>query len=461
VHANFDKGVVVETEKLLAQVQENIDTVINKDSPLGTALWHSLEQLHPADIADFLAEIDKTKAKKLFINFSKTLQMEIFGELSDPMQVYILSILPEPAKIDALNTLPSNKITDLFDHLSDEELKIYLNLLHKKAREQVLSLLQFDPESAGGVMTTDVLTLMADFTVNKCISLLQRLRPSRDIHQQIYVVDRMNSLVGYINLEDLVLQKPHTQISEFIHKNELVAHAQQDQETIANKMVHYGVMTVPVVDDNNSFLGIITSDTLVDVLMEEASEDVQKMAALAPLKESYFETPFIQILFARGSILIVLLIAGSVSSFILDKFHAALSVLLFSLVPMLTSTGGNTSNQTSAIVIQGLASGEIDAGNAFRFMRRELLMALVLGIILGLVSFVRVYIMSSGELGACIVSSCAVTAIVVTSVILGGFIPLLLRRLNIDPAFSAGPFLATIMDVLGVLIYCLIIRMTL
>lgn len=450
----------MESEKILAQIEENIEAVIQQNSPLGISLWQALEKVHPADIADFLGEIDRSYAKRIFLNLPKHHQLEIFEELSDPMRVYLISFLSETGKIDAFNTLPSDELTDLFDHFSDEELKTYLNLLHKKARDKVISLLQFDPESAGGVMTTDVLTLMADFTVNKSISLLQRLSPSRDIHQQIYVINRANLLTGYINLEDLVLQKPHIRIADFMRKNELVANAQEDRERIAKKMVHYGVMTVPVVDDNNLFLGVIPSDTLVDVLIEEASEDVQKMAALSPLKDSYFETPFMRIFCERGSILIVLLIAGSVSTFILQAYEGSLQAvpLLFSLVPMLTSTGGNTSNQTSAIVIQGIATGDIDFGNMLRFMRREILMAIVLGLVLGITAFIRVYL-TSHALTESLIASGTVSAIVITAVVLGGCVPIIFKRFNIDPAFSAGPFLATIMDVLGVLIYCLIIRL--
>jgi magnesium transporter len=452
----------METEKILSQVAENLDEVIKQSSPLGVSLWQALAHIHPADIADFLEEIGRSQARQLFLTFHKQQQLTLFGHLSDPFKVYILPFLSDATKVEAFNTLPSDELTDLFDHVSDDELKTYLNLLHKKARDKILSLLQFDPESAGGVMTTDALTLMADFNVNKSISLLQRLSPSRDIHQQIYVVNRQNSLIGYINLEDLVLQKPHMLIGDFMRKNELVAHAKEDRERIAKRMVHYGVMTVPVVDDNNLFLGVIASDTLVDVLIEEASEDVQKMAALAPLKESYFETSFMRIVYERGSILIILLIAGSVSTFILETYDSYLRTLpfLFALVPMLTSTGGNTSNQTSAIVIQGIASGEIDFGNLLRFMRREFIMALVLGTLLSLAAFLRVYL-TSFALAESLIASSTVGAIVVTSVVLGACIPIVLKRFNIDPAFSAGPFLATIMDVLGVLIYCLIIRFAL
>lgn len=452
----------MDTKRVLSQIEENIQTVIAQDSPLGVSLLTALEKIHPADIADFLTTLDDDPAAQLFNKLPKKLERAVFEEFSDPMRAFILTALDEQGKIEILNTLAIDKLTDLFDHFSDEDLKTYLKLLHKEARDQVLSLLQFDPESAGGIMTTDIFTLMPDFTVDKCIALLQRLSPSRDVHQQIYVVDRSNYLLGFINLEDLVLQKPTTRIGNFMHKNELIAHAQEDRETIANKMVHYGVMTVPVVDDNNLFLGVIPSDTLVDVLVEEATEDVQKMSALAPLKDSYFETPFVRIFYERGSILVILLIAGSVSSVILHSYEGifAGSALLYSLPPMLTSTGGNTSSQTSAIVIQGIATGDISIENALRFLRRELLMALLLGLFLGAVAFARVYV-TSGAFWESVVASCTVSIIVITSVVLGSCIPIILKRFKIDPAFSAGPFLATIMDILGVLIFCLVIRLIL
>src|SRR5690606_38222004 len=154
-------------------------------------------------------------------------------------------------RAEALKNLAPDELTDIFDLLSDEELKRYLSLLTKRDREQVLSLLQFHPDSAGGIMDTEVFTLMQDFTVEKSIKILQRLRPSRDIYQQIYVTDRHHRLVGYINLEDLVLQAPQDRISSFLHKHLLVAKATEDQEKIAQQMVHYSLLSVPVVDDYN------------------------------------------------------------------------------------------------------------------------------------------------------------------------------------------------------------------
>ncbi len=448
----------MDSKKILEEIRDNIDVVIRQQGPIGKSLWQAFLEIHPADIANFLAEIGRNNAQALFVALPQKARLEIFDDLSNRMRVFVLSFMGDQDQIDALQSLSADELTDLFDLFSDEELKKYLNLLHKQVREKVLSLLKFDPESAGGIMHTDVLTLMEDFTVEKSIKLLQRLSPKRDIHQQIFVTNRANRLVGNINLQDLVLQKPNDRIGSFMRKNELVSRADEDQESIAKRMVHYGLMIVPVVDKDNYFLGIIPGETLVDVIVEEATEDVQKMGALMPIKHPYFEARFFRLLFERSYILVALLLAESFSTTILRAHEATLNDILLFFIPMLISVGGNTSSQTSAVVIQGMASGEIGFFNMMRFLRREFIMSSFLSLILGVTAFARVYF-TSGMIWDSIVVSFSLSLIVITSVVLGSFIPFLLKRFNIDPAFSAGPFLATLMDILGVLIYCYMVKM--
>ena len=445
-------------QHLLHEIRDHLDAVIAQDSVLGNTLWNRFLHLHPADIADFFADINWDEFQTLFLRLPKKLQLEVFQELSDVMKVHSLSFMSEQERADALNVLPVDQLTDLFDLFSDQELKVYLALLNKVAREKVLSLLEFDPESAGGIMDTEVLVLMQDFTVEKSIQVLQRLQPNRDIYQQIYITDKDHRLVGYIKLEDLVLQNAQARVQSFMRPCEFIAHAHEDRESIAKKMVHYGLMTVPVVGDTDHFLGVIPSETLVDVLVEEASEDVQKMSALAPMKYPYFETSFLRILCERGYILIALLLAQSFSTTIMKSFNATLGVgSLLYFTTMLISTGGNTSSQTSALVIQGLITGELHALNIFKFLRRELLMASILAVVLGVIAFIRAEF-SAASLIESIAIGCSLGIIVMVSVMLGATIPLILKRCNIDPAFSAGPFLATLMDILGTLIFCYIAK---
>ena len=237
----------MDAKKTLAQVADNVETIVQEDSPLGVLLWQELVKLHPADIAQFFSVIDKDSVKLLFKKFPHALKAHIFSYLSYSMKVYCLSFLDGHDRGHLLSALPLDELTDFFDELSDEELKSYLKLLHKKDREKVLSLMRFDPESAGGIMNTDVITLMADFTIEKSIQILQRLQPSIELHQHIYVTNQDNELIGHINLEDLVLKNAKTRLSSILRKNELVVNVKQDQETIAHQMVHYKLMTVPVV----------------------------------------------------------------------------------------------------------------------------------------------------------------------------------------------------------------------
>jgi magnesium transporter len=314
--------------------------------------------------------------------------------------------------------------------------------------------MRFDPESAGGIMNTDVLTLMQDFTVEKSIQILQRLQPRRELHHSIYVTNQDNELVGHINLEDLLLKNPKTRLSSFLRKNELVVGVDEDRESVAHKMVHYKLMTAPVVGTGNIFLGIIPSETLVDVIEREAAEDVYKISALAPIKHAYFDTPFARLFYQRASILVILLLVQTLSTIIIGKYEVLLGSFLMMFITMITSTGGNSSSQTSALVIQGLISGEITDSNIMRFLKRELFMALAIGASLGVISFVRVYLTHTGNVWGNLAVSVSLTVIVVVSVMLGSLIPIILKKLDLDPALSAGPFLATIMDVLGLLIYC-------
>jgi len=451
----------METKKILNQIREHLEEVIKQESPLGKSLWKELLTLHPADIAGLLSDCSREAFQQLFLSLPAKLQLELFEELSEPSQIYALSLMSEEDKVKALNLLPAEQLTDLFDRFSDEDLKKYLELLHKKARERVLSLLKFHPESAGGIMDAEVLTLRKDFTIAKSISILQRLGLNYDIYQRIYITDKEHHLVGFIRLEDLVLKPPQTLISSFMQKNELVINADEDREAVAKKMVHYGLTVAPVVDKRNHLLGVIPGDTVMDVIVEEASEDVQKMSALAPLKYPYFETSFWRILFERSYILVALLLAQSISTTIQEMNEQMLKLTgLFVFLTMLISTGGNASSQTSAVVIQGMASGEIRFSNMLRFLRREFFMAILLAIILGFVGFARTYYATYSMFQSLVIGA-TLSIIVLVSVIVGSCIPIILKRFNIDPAFSAGPFLATLMDILGVLIYCYIVKLIL
>jgi magnesium transporter len=440
-------------QKIFEQITQNIQEIVDQSTPLGISLWQEIQKMHPADSAQLLSYLTREEAMQLFLMLPQSLKLHVFSELSLTLKIYCLSLVNDHDRSLLLSNLPIDELTDLLDELSDEELKKYLLLLHKQDREQVLSLLKFKADSAGGMMDTNVLSLLQELTVEKSIHILQRLQPNRDLHQQIFVVNHHNQLEGHINLEDLVLKHPQTKLASILRPNALIAHVEEDREEIAKKMMHYNLMTIPVVDSHGIFLGVIPSDTLVEIIEEEASEDIYRMAALTPIKHTYFETSFFKLLYQRSSILMLLLIIQSLSSIIIRHYEVMLSGFLMFFITMLTSTGGNTSSQTSALVIQGLATGEIDDTTMGRFIRRELIMSLMIALVLGAFSFFRIYFVYGNMLGSLVVSM-SLALIVLVSVILGSCMPIILKKLKLDPAHSAGPLLATLMDVVGLLIYC-------
>lgn len=442
------------SQKFFEQIEENLDTVLNQDSVLGKDLWQEFLNQHPADIAQFFGSIERELFGQFFLKLDLKHKLEIFEYLNPACMVYALDNLGDKERAELLENLPLDELNDLFDHFTDDQIKQYFGLLRKKDREKLLSLMQFSHQSAGGIMEIEVVTLKDYFTVARSIALLQRLAPSKELYQVLYVTDNNNRLVGFINLEDLVLNKSMVKISDFLKQNELVIQVDEDQEEIAKKMRHYHIMSVPVVGDNEYFLGVITNETLVDILEEEASEDVYKISAMSPIKNTYFETPFSKLFFERSSILVLLLLVGSFSSSILHAFEIILAKLMF-LTPMLTSTGGNTSSQTSALAIQGIASGEINSNTIDKFLKKEIQMAAALGSLLAVTAFLRVFFTGKSiSFWESVAVSLSLGLIVMVSVVLGSLLPLGLKKIGLDPAFAAGPFLGTIMDILGTLIFC-------
>lgn len=443
------------SQHIFDQILEHFDDVIEQQSAIGKQLWQELLEIHPADIADFLMTASLEQFDTLYRMLPLTLKVETFYHLSDANKAHALECISDEDKAAVLQQIPLDEFVCIMDFVDDEQLKHYFKLMRKQDQEEFFERIKFGQDLAGGVMDTNIVTLIADFSVEKSIQILQRLKPNQELHQEIYITDKQHKLLGHIMLQDLVFKSPNTQVSTFLKENELIAHVEDQKTEIAQKMVHYQLTSVPVVDDHNVFLGVIPTSTLIEIIGEEAESDVYRISALKPIKHSYFETPFKKLLYERSSILVTLLMAQSFSSIIFRAYESTITGFLAAYIATLLSTGGNTSSQTSALVIQGLTAGEVNYANKQRFLRREILMALALGLILGIATFARVFIAEGNLIGSFIVSV-SVASVVLIAAILGCLLPLSLQRLGVDPAFSAGPVLATIMDIVGILIFCTI-----
>jgi len=444
-------------QKTFEQMLRYFDDFVSQGSTVGILLWNEFMTMHPADAAQFFSMLDNDQVQELFLALPLDKRVSIFIKLLDSLKIYVLSFLDEHQRGLLLGKLSIDELTDVFDDLSDEALKEYLKLLHKKDRQKVLSLLKFDDDTAGGIMETDVITLMQDFTIEKAIKILQRLQPEHVFYQTIYITDQENRLEGYIRIEDLVLKNSKLRLSAIVRKDFISISDDMDQQEVVNVMTHYEASLAPVVDREGFFLGVITADTLVDVVEDEAGEDIYKMSALTPMDRPYFETPFFNIFYKRSFILVLLLLLQSITSLIMRQYEGILIGFLMIFATMSTSTAGNTSSQSSALIIQGLARGEINDANMHKFVYREIKMAFCLASVLGIVAFARMYFMEKNFWGSFAVSI-ALALIVMVSIIVGSCMPIVLKKLNFDPANSAGPILATFMDIVGILIYCVVTR---
>ena len=445
-------------KKIFEKIEKNIDAIVKRKSKVDNELWNSFIQEHPTDIAIFISSLTKKNFATLFSCLPENLRLEVFDELSPFKKAHTLSLLSKEEVAFILKNSTIDDLSNTLDLLSDDDLKKYLELLQIEDREKVLSLLKFSSDSAAGIMNTQVVSLTQDLTVEKSLALFRRLKPQKEFHQQIFITDNEYKLVGYINLEDLVLSDFDQSIKSLMKKNRFIAKATQEKSSIANEARKYHLSSIPVVGEDNFFLGAISSLKIMHILEEEISDDVYKMSALAPIKSrTYFEISFFRLVYERSYILIILLLAQSFSTLLLEHFEGMLAGFLFYFVTMLTSTGGNASSQTSAIAIQGLASGEINRNNISRFIKRECLMALTIAFAVGITSFIRAYYFASQQsFSGSFIVGITIFVIVLVATLLGFLFPIALRRINIDPAFSAGPFLTTLMDILGLIIYCYI-----
>lgn len=436
---------------------DNIEEIIKGKTDIGKELWNTILSQHPADIASWIDQISKPQGIAIIKKLPDIVSSEVFQELSEPTQSEILINIPSEKASAILQNMPVDEVTDLLEYMPDDIAKKYLKLLQSKQRKKVISLLNFNPQSAGGIMNSDILTLENTFTIKKSIGLLQKIKPRLEHIERIYITDKNDIALGHIHLDDLVLNKPDTPLKDISHKNELIINVHEDQEEVAKQIKHYGLISAPVVDEHNHFLGVITADDIFDIVEEEASEDVYKISGISPIKQSYFQTPFWTMIWQRSPWLISLLLLQSISGLIMNKYNTVLddNLVLAFFLTMLIGTGGNAGNQTGALVIRGLATGELKPENGLRILLREFSISIAMALILSVIAFIRVFI-THADLLIAFAISLPLFLIIIVSMLMGALLPLGLEALNFDPAHSAQPFLATLMDIIGVLIYLVV-----
>lgn len=416
-----------------------------------------LDEIHPEDIADVVSDLPDDQAVELITQLPTDYAAQVFTRLDEERQGLLASMMGANSTALIATEMAADERADFFSMLPPDVGAPLLEELEKvdpEAAEDVEELTRWPETSAGGLMTTDYISVAPHLKMAEATEEIRRSAREAETVETIYVVDASHKLLGYLTLRNLLLASPDDLVSEVMQTNTISVPPELDQEEVAKILAKYDLHSLPVVDQSGEMLGLITSDDILDVLAEEQAEDVQKMGAIAPIPEGYFDASVGTYIKKRAPWLVVLFVGGFFTTSALKTFdHVLVSVTQLAFyIPLLVSAGGNSGSQSSTLVIRGLAVGDIQGKDWWRVLARELVQGLVLGSLLASLGVLRVLLGGDG-VGFAVLIACTILGIVVMGCVVGGMLPLVLHRVGIDPATSSNPFIATLVDVFGIIIY--------
>jgi magnesium transporter len=359
--------------------------------------------------------------------------------------------------------LPPDDIADLIQSAPSEEKEALLGLLDERARHEVNALLAYAEDEAGGLMNPRYARVRPDMTIDEAVSYLRKLaRQSLGTFSYAYVLDEQQKLLGVISLRELFASGGERKVRDAMQTGVVTLQENVDQETVSRVFAETNLVAIPVVDAEGRMKGVVTVDDVVDVVQEEATEDIQKFGGMAALEAPYLATGFLEMVKKRGGVLAVLFVGEMLTATAMSQFEdeIAKAVILALFVPLIISSGGNSGSQASTLVIRAMALGEVELRDVFRVLRRELGAGLAMGTGLGIIGFTRVVVWQQiwpmygpHYLLVAAVVAISLVGVVVLGTVTGGLLPFLLKRVGLDPASSSAPFVATVVDVAGLVIY--------
>lgn len=415
------------------------------------------DELRPPDLAELIQELGNEPAGRMLAALSVESAAAALDLMDKGRRAELVAALDRSLAARILAAMSADERADLFRNFEDELRADLFARMPRATSADVRELIQYSESSAGGHMTTDYVALTPDLTVERAIDEVRRTAEEKETIYEAYAVDPNGTLLGAVSLRDLVLARAGQAISAIMDPEVVSVPPEMDQEDVARVFDHYGLLAVPVVDaSTRKLLGIVTIDDVVSVLKQEQGEDIQKLGAVQPTEEPYFQTEFWTFVRKRAGWLIAIFLGEILTATVLEHYEnirrtfAAIEVF----VPLIISSGGNTGSQASSLVIRGMALGEFGVGDAPRIIWREIRMGLVLGLILGTIGFLRAaFVGHSGQNGMSVAVAVSLVACVTFGSTAGAGLPLLIRRLGFDPAVSSGPFIASMVDVIGIMIY--------
>lgn len=416
-------------------------------------------EMRPYDIADLLNDLEPQMATILFRLLPKELAADTFVEMDSDIQEHLIKSFSDTELREVMDELYVDDAVDIVEEMPANVVKRILLNTDANTRSMINKILQYPEDSAGSIMTVEYVSLKKNMTVDDALMRIRRTGVDKETVYTCYVTEYNKELVGVVTARDLLLADSNTMIEDLMETNIISVNTHTDKEEVAQMFNNYDFFVLPVTDIENRLVGIITVDDAMDVMEEEATEDIEKMAAIRPGDKPYLQTGVMETFAHRIPWLLFLMISATFTSIIITRFEDSLSfsIVLSACIPLLTDTGGNCGGQTSVTVIRSLSLGDIEFRDIFRVIWKEFRVSIICGICLAVVNFLKMLILGqlageSGILIGIIVSASLFCAVIVAKII-GCVLPMVTQKLGFDPAVMSSPFITTIVDAVALLIY--------
>ena len=423
-----------------------------------------LSEMNPADIAVIFEEAEIKDIPVIFRILPKELAAEVFTYIDSDKQQLLIEAFSDKELREVMDELFMDDTVDIIDEMPASVAKRILKQTDVTTRKMINKLLAYPDDSAGSIMTTEYIDLKKDMTVDDAFDRIRFLGVETESIYTCYVIDKSRHLLGVITVKDLLLSAKDTIIEDIMDENVIFANTFDDKENVAGQFMKYDLFVLPVVDKENRLVGIVTVDDAIDVIEEEATEDIEKMAAIVPTEKSYFKSSVFETFKSRIPWLLLLMISATFTGAIISSYEAKLTLFpaLIAFMPMLMNTAGNAGSQSSVTVIRGLSLGDIEFKNIFKVIWKEMRVGVLCSIALSIVNFAKMWLIdykllnnfdSGYQIFEIVIVCAALLIAVIIAKIIGSILPVVAKKMGFDPAVMASPFITTIVDAIALVIY--------
>ena len=412
-----------------------------------------LDVMNEVDIASLLSTLSDKELALAFRLIPKDKAAEVFSNMDTSMQTYLVTMFTEKELKELLDDLYMDDTVDMLEELPANLVKRILATVSASDRSMINQLLNYPEDSAGRIMTTEYVDLREEMTVGQAMAHIKKTGIHKETIYTCYITER-RKLVGIVSAKDLMTTDDDVPIKDLMETEIISVYTHSDQEQVAQLFTKYDLLALPVIDQDGRMVGIVTFDDAMDVMVDEATEDITKMAAINPSEKTYFETSVLQHAKNRIPWLLILMFTSIITGTIITRYENAFAAipLLVSFIPMLMDTGGNCGSQSATLIIRGIALDEIRFTDLFKVMFKEFRISLIVGAFLAVANGVRIFIQYHNP-GLAVVIACSLMGTVIMAKLVGCILPLLAKKVNLDPAIMASPLITTLVDTFSILIY--------